>query len=100
MSVALVVFSIVLFMLPSKYSSKELKPENLLLEVIGNSRFVSTDEVADAIIKNDRFMRIIDVRTPAEYKKFHLKGALNVPLKDLLTKDKKGEYKWDALLNQ
>jgi len=100
MSVVLVGFSLILFMLPAKYSSKELKPEKLLLEVIDDSRFVSTDEVADAIIKGNRFMRIIDVRSTKEFKDFHLKGAINVPLKDLLEKNKKGEYKWDALLNQ
>jgi len=100
MSATLLGFAIILFLLPAKYSSKELKPEKLLLEVITDSRFVSTDEVADAIIKGDRFMRVIDVRTPEEFKKFHLKGALNIPLKDLLTKNKKGKYKWARVIDQ
>lgn len=99
MSATLIGFAIILFLLPTKYSTKELNPEKLLLETIDDSRFVSTDEVADALIKGDRYMRLIDVRTVEEYKKFRLPGAVNLPLEKLLEKDKDGDYKWESLLN-
>ncbi len=100
MSVMLIALSIGLFMLPPKYDLNELKPEQLLVEIIDETRFLTTDMVAEMIISEDPSIQLIDVRTPEEFKKFSLTRSINVPLKNLLDKNKKGKYVWANLLNQ
>ncbi len=65
----------------------QVKPEALLQEITQPSRYVSTDQVAKMIIEKDPALELIDVRLPAEYDKFTLSGAINCPLKDILTDD-------------
>lgn len=35
------------------------------------------------ILKNDKEAKLIDVRSPQEYKEGHLEGAINIPLYDI-----------------
>ena len=100
MSVIFLGLAILTLFLPEKYSSTELNPKKLHLKLISRNRFVSTDYVADRIINQDAYFQLIDVRTPAEYEKFHLPGALNIPLANILDKDDKGNYVWEDILNQ
>ena len=100
MTVVFVGLALLLVILPEKHASNELKPEQLLQEINDNTRYLSTDEVADKIIKADRYFRLIDVRTPNDYKEFHLKGAINIPLDSLLNKDENGNYINADILNQ
>lgn len=100
MSAVLIGLSILLLLLPKRYSSSELKPEKLLLEIIDRNNFVTTDYVADRIINSDPFILLIDLRTPEEFAKFSLPGAINIPLGNLLDKDEKGKYKSEFYLNQ
>ncbi|MBI4676745.1 MAG: rhodanese-like domain-containing protein [Elusimicrobia bacterium] len=44
-----------------------------------------TPPLAREIQKNERSIVFVDVRSPAEYVKGHIKGALNVPVADLRT---------------
>lgn len=90
----------ILFVLPEKYSSEELKPELLLREINDNTRFVSGDDIAKKIINGDRHTLLIDVRTPQEYESFHLPNAINIPLKDILNKDEDNELLWKQILDQ
>lgn len=87
MSVILVGLALLLVILPEKHASKELKPEQLLQEINDNTRYVSTDEVAEKLIAGDNFIQLIDVRKPEEYLKFHLTGAINIPLDSILNED-------------
>lgn len=41
---------------------------------------------ARAILKNDKTARLIDVRSPQEYKEGHLEKSINIPLYDIETK--------------
>ncbi len=74
------------FFVPKKQLvSHEVKPEKLLLDITQPSRYVTTDQVAKMIIEHDPTLELIDVRPAAEYDKFSLPDAVNVPLKDILT---------------
>ena len=66
--------------LPYKLTAVEL-----LREATGKAQFISSDEIADLIIKKDPLLQLIDVRTPDEFDKFSLPGAINIPLSDLLS---------------
>lgn len=49
-----------------------------------NSKQDSIDyENAKIILKNDKQAILIDVRSPQEYKEWHLEGSINFPLYDL-----------------
>ena len=88
----------VLFLPEKKYSSQIL-PENLLLQIIDETRFYTTDEVASLIISGDPSIQLIDVRSEAEYNAYSLPGAINIPLDSLLNLDEEGDYIWEAYLN-
>ena len=66
--------------LPYKLTAVEL-----LREATGKAQFIRSDEIADLIIKKDPVLQLIDVRTPDEFDKFSLPGAINIPLSDLLS---------------
>ena len=99
-NVIMIGLAVVLIFLPERYSSDELKPELLLREINDNTRFVTTDNVAKKIINGDRHTLLIDVRTEEEYNEFHLDGAINIPLKNILDKDEDGNLIWESYLNQ
>jgi rhodanese-related sulfurtransferase len=80
---------------PVKTNKQEtLKADELLEEVNSSVQFVSPEEVADRIIKQDPFLQLIDVRTPEEFEQFSLPGAINIPLSQLL------DDEYSTILNQ
>jgi len=85
---------ITIAILPEKDNSKELSPVEMLSEIMDETRFFTTDEVADLIIKSDPSVLLIDVRTPEEYSEFSLPGAINIPLDSILSEN------YEAILNQ
>ena len=74
-----------LFIHKDETFAKQLKPEVLLREITQPSRYVTTDQIAKMIIAQDPTLELIDVRPADQYDKFSLPGAVNVPLKDILT---------------
>ncbi len=66
----------------------------LLEEVKDGTQFIHPDQVADMIIQKDPTLQIIDVRSAAEFEKFSLPGAINIPLVDILNPE------WDVYINQ
>ncbi len=71
------------------FSKKEPKPDKvspdlLYQKVVENTRYFTPEQVAEMIISGDPSLQLVDVRTPEFYNKFTLKGAINVPMKDLL----------------
>jgi len=79
---------------PSKLTANEL-----LTEVAGRSQFVSPETVADMILKKDPSLRLIDVRSPEEFEKYSLPGAINIPLPDLLSEEYSGILNQDVKMN-
>jgi len=68
-------------------SSNEISPDDLYQQVVQKTRYFTPEEVAHKIISEDPSLQLIDVRTDKFYNKFTLKGAINIPLKDLLNQD-------------
>jgi len=76
--------AVIAALLPEKdYSKKEISPEILQAELNLHSRFFSTDQVADLLINKDPSLLLIDVRNESDYNKYHLPGAINIPLSKL-----------------
>lgn len=67
----------------------KLSASQMLTEATSTSQFLSPDAVADMIVQKDPNLQLIDVRTPDEFLKFSLPGAINIPLPDLLSEEYK-----------
>lgn len=77
----------VLIFIPEKDNSEKQVPAYLLLSLTDNSRFVSTDEMADLIINQDPTLLPIDVRPESEFNAFTIPGSVNIPLEKMLDED-------------
>jgi len=64
----------------------KLTAPQLLQEIKSRSELISPDELAQWLVAKDPSIQLIDVRTPAEYERYHLDDALNIPLADILNK--------------
>ncbi len=65
----------------------KLTPKQLLEESKTKMKYYSPDEVAALLVNKDPSIQLIDVRPQSEYDKFHLPGAINIPLPDLLNEE-------------
>lgn len=72
----------------------KLSPTELLEHVNSGMQYFSPEEVAHMIISKDPSLVLIDVRSQDEYEKFHLNGAINIPLSSLL------EDQWKDYIHQ
>jgi len=77
----------------------KLSATQMLAEATSSSQFLSPDAVADQIIQKDPNLQLIDVRTPDEFLKFNLPGAINIPLSDLLSEEFKDLLDQDIKMN-
>ncbi len=71
--------------LPEKNLSKDLTAEDMLLAVLDDSRYISTDKIASFLINEDPSIQLIDVRDTAQFNAFSLPGSVNIPMDSLLT---------------
>ncbi len=74
----------ILFM-PEKDASKQVQPELLLAAIDDPSRFLSSDDITDRLVKKDPALLLIDVRPADQYKSFSIPGSINIPVDSLLT---------------
>ncbi|NDP27468.1 MAG: rhodanese-like domain-containing protein [Flavobacterium sp.] len=106
-----IVLSIILAFLPDKSNSidskrnqKSLKsakytgvtPNNLLLESVNNNRFIQPDELAKVIIGQDPSYLLVDLRDAAQFEKFTLPGAINIPYEKILTEENQAVFDSEA----
>ena len=68
--------------------------EQMLEELNSGIQYVTPDYVADLLINKDPDLRLIDVRNQAEYEKYSLPGAINIPLNNILADE------WRPYLDQ
>jgi rhodanese-related sulfurtransferase len=74
----------ILFM-PAKDTAKQTQPELLLAAIDDPSRFLTTDDITDRLVKKDPALMLIDVRPQSEFKAFSIPGAINIPADSLLS---------------
>jgi len=73
--------------------------EQLLSEIKDGNNLITTDVVADMLVKKDPSLVLIDVRSKADYDQFHLPGAVNVPIANLLSSENAGYFDQDIKMN-
>ncbi|MDZ7608934.1 MAG: rhodanese-like domain-containing protein [Cyclobacteriaceae bacterium] len=86
LSILIVSFGLVAAILPQKQNSSiQLDAAQLLYEIQLRNHVISVDEMADAIINNDPYYQLIDLRSPEEFQTYNLPGSLNIPFDKLFT---------------
>ena len=95
--VLLLVGSIITMFLPNTKAHKHIiGSKQLLYEVNSQGRYITTDEVAKMIMEKDPSLLLIDIRSPKEYKKFTLDGAMNIPFDKIMDDDNKDYFDQDV----
>jgi len=92
-SVALIVFAAAFSIFPGipesapgliPYSPTAGATEAALLEAVETGAdHIGPEELADRLLVGDPSLLLIDIRTPAEYESFHIRGAVNIALPQL-----------------
>jgi rhodanese-related sulfurtransferase len=77
----------------------KLSPADLLEHVNSGMQYFTPDEVAHMVVTKDPSLVLIDVRAETEYEKFHLPGAINIPLFSLLDENWKDYVDQDLRYN-
>jgi rhodanese-related sulfurtransferase len=85
LTVLLLVLSGGLLFLPERSNTVQVAPEDLMLDIVQPTRYISTDKVARMIIEKDPLLLLIDVRSDYEFEEFSLPGSVNLPMDSLLT---------------
>lgn len=78
LAILLIGLSFILVLLPKKGTRKEADPKVLLSSIVGNSRFLSADQVTERMIGNDPTLLLIDIRPNDQFRAFSLPGAINM----------------------
>jgi rhodanese-related sulfurtransferase len=83
-SAVLVSLGLILALLPlSGNRSFTTKPDEVLKTVLDDKSYLTVDQVAKYLVTEDSTIRIIDLRSPEEFKTASLPGAVNVPYSEL-----------------
>jgi rhodanese-related sulfurtransferase len=77
----------------------KLSPADLLEHVNSGMQYFTPDEVAHMVVTKDPSLVLIDIRAETEYEKFHLPGAINIPLFSLLDENWKDYVDQDLRYN-
>lgn len=89
---ALLLVGFMVIFLPNTEPFKHVISEKeLLYEANKEGRYISTDEVAKAIIEADPSFLLIDLRTPKEFNHYTIDGAINIPYANIMD-DKNADY--------
>ena len=83
-SVVFIALALVLVLLPKQQNRDAFRPDLLLLEINSGERFLSVDHIAERIIQGDPSILLIDVRSSDLYDEYHIPGAINIPLNEVL----------------
>lgn len=82
---AMIFLGVVIAMVPENTTKPyKLTAEDMIIEVQSAAEMVNADDVAHWLISKDPSLQLIDVRSPDEFQKYHLEGAINVPLSVIL----------------
>jgi rhodanese-related sulfurtransferase len=88
LSIALLALGLILALLPLRSTrSFSGDRERIITEVLDNKSYLTVDQVARLIVNEDPGIQIIDVRSPEEFMRFCIPGAINIPWPELPEKD-------------
>lgn len=77
---------IAIFLPNTKPYPHVIDESELVYEINKEGRYITTDEVAQAVMESDPSFLLIDIRTPEEYAKYTIDGAINIPYNKVMDK--------------
>ncbi|TRX70980.1 rhodanese-like domain-containing protein [Carboxylicivirga sp. M1479] len=100
LALAIIPLGIIIAAVPENTTRQyKLTAPELLDEVKQGMQFVSTDEIADMLIQKDPSLQLIDVRDKDSFDKYHIPGAINIPLSDILSVENEDYLNQDVKMN-
>jgi rhodanese-related sulfurtransferase/uncharacterized membrane protein YedE/YeeE len=96
--VFLFVLIFVAILLPENRKSylTETAKSNMIKEINSPDKYLSVNKIAHFIINDSKDLYLVDVRDKNEFSEFHLPGAVNVPLENILNVAYKPLLKFDG----
>ncbi len=86
LAMALIPLGIIIAAVPENTTKQyKLTAVQLLEEIKDGTQFFTPDQVADMVVQKDPTLQLLDVRSKDEFEKYHLPGAMNIPLTDILS---------------
>ena len=85
LAVVVVLLGVGMLFMPGTNDNKQVNPELLLTAIDDPSRFLTTDDITDRLVKKDPALLLLDVRPASEFKSFSIPGSVNLPIDSLLT---------------
>jgi rhodanese-related sulfurtransferase len=73
------------------------QPQEILDIMLSGKYVFNADQVAKFVIEEDSSIQFVDIRTNKEFKKRSIPGALNIPLRDLLSSPNESTFKQRSL---
>jgi rhodanese-related sulfurtransferase len=83
----------------NKVAVTKADANQLLAEIKDGNNIITTDAVADMLVKKDPSLVLVDLRSKSDYDQFHLPGAINVPIDNILSEDYAGLFDQDLKMN-
>ena len=70
----------------SNLSDSPISSEALLSAVEAGTDHIEPEKLADQLVNGNANVILVDIRHPAEFQRFHIRGAINIPLVDVIAK--------------
>jgi len=100
LGIALIPLALIIAAVPqNQIKPFKLTAEQMVQMVNQKEHFYSADVVADMLVQKDPSLQLIDVRSPSDFEKYSLPGAINIPLADLLSEQYEGVLNQDVKVN-
>ena len=96
LAVVVVLLGIGMLFMPGTNDNKQVNPELLLSAIDDPSRFLTTDDITDRLVKQDPALLLLDVRPASEFGSFSIPGSVNLPVDSLLSAPAMEMLKQDA----
>lgn len=92
-SIAIIGLAAALFILPTESTatsthyagSPSFSDSSLLASIEAAGDHIEPEQVADRLLRGDTGLMLVDVRPADEYQHFHIRGADNIPISEVLT---------------
>jgi rhodanese-related sulfurtransferase len=95
LAMALIPLALVIAAVPENTTKPyKLTIEELISEITDGAQYFTTDQIAEYIVQKDPSIQLIDVRSKDEFDTYHLPGAINIPLVDIISDE------WLDILDQ
>jgi len=95
LAMALIPLALVIAAVPENTTKPyKLTIEEVIGEITDGAQYFTADQIADYIVQKDPSIQLIDVRSKDEFETYHLPGAINIPLVDIISDE------WLEILDQ